>query len=184
MRWIAAVALFVGCDGSRDPAQLADDSAPGAGAVWVDAAGDEVPGVVQLGELAYVDDGGAIWTLDPWAESPEDAFGTWATSHLLYTSNDCSEPWSDPTIALPRLVTEVDRVGESTGSSAGLGGELFGYYTANDAPEQQAIPNAYVKVGPECQLYDTSLRGYPLSQMRQVHLPDLSWVPPLHPELH
>src|SRR4051812_10899767 len=68
MRWIAVVALVAGCDGASPSSQLDQTSGDSAGIVWVDADGDEVPGIVQLDQLAYVDDAGDIWTLDPWGE--------------------------------------------------------------------------------------------------------------------
>jgi len=184
MRWIAVVALVAGCDGASPSSQLDQTSGDSAGIVWVDADGDEVPGIVQLDQLAYVDDAGDIWTLDPWGERPEEAFVAFTTPGILYASDDCStDPWITNRIPAPRFVASIQLQGRRAGTSGtyappNLSGPFF---VVPDDAQIDSQADAYWDGGGGC-AFDGVLTGIPVNDLDEVSRPRIDWLPPVHPE--
>lgn len=187
------VVLLVGCageaadDGGADSGgEPADpiEAEPAAGLVWVDATGEVVDGVVQIGEsLKYADGDGYLWPVDPWSAEmvPESLLGSeWSALNLpiVYADAGCEEPWVSYLRQLPRVVQIVSE--ELADSPVGnLDRKTF--VLPDDVDPALQAGTGFERNGAGCDEAGPVL-VMPVDELIEVEPPSLSWVPPLHAE--
>ena len=141
----------------------------GSGLVWVDAVGDEVPGVVSMWEgLAYVDGDDVFWRLDPFGYDAEAFSALGYTEGLRYSDAGCTEAFVlDP--PPPRVAFYFD---------------ADDYRIVSDDAEAVELGTVYRTSGEDCESEgDTIYSAVSADDLTRVTRPDVTWTPPLHPEL-
>lgn len=165
-------------------------SGAGSEITWLDADGDQVDGVVYLGDrLSYVDDHGFFWPLDPLA-SGEAAFvpallddsDLWDDLALIlvFAEADCS---GDPWIAHPPAPPGVVTIAASTLTTPDVPDELEGAtFVIRDTAMYGRLDVAYDWVEGEC-VRSGYVGQVAYHDLAEVFPPPVWWTAPLRPEL-
>lgn len=179
MRKCAVLVLICGCGAGEEDSSKSfpSDSSldgvvtvttPGSGLVWVDAEGEVVDGVVELlGQIAYVDDDGHFWALDPWGAG-EDAFGALAEFEVAYADSGCTNEVAHRNLPPPGFVME----GQSFT-------DYKGRWLVADPEDRKEAP-LYGTSGDGCEGSDPEPFVL-ISDLEEVAPPYAWWTPPLAP---